>query len=107
MDGHMNRPFLHALLFLLLLCLTPLPAGAAGDGRYQAVVLHSAGASGGAGSISPKVFILDTREGHMWTWEQNARVKRRQGGRSFGDVLTYQGRLKVGSHAGQVIDERE
>jgi len=75
------------------------------DGRYQAVVLHTAGASSGTGSISPKVFILDSRDGHMWTWEQNARVQRKKGGLTFGNLLTYQGRLKPGRHAGEVITQ--
>ncbi len=93
----------HILLASLL--LLPALGSAAEDGRYQAVVLHSAGASSTTGSLSPKVFILDTRDGHLWTWEQNARVRRQKGGLSFGNVLTYQGKLKVGSHPGQVISE--
>ncbi|HHH12823.1 MAG TPA: hypothetical protein ENJ98_01160 [Thiolapillus brandeum] len=97
----------HRLLARLALSLLLLPALAAAgeDGRYQAVVLHSAGTSSGTGSISPKVFILDTRDGHMWTWEQNARVQRKKGGLSFGNILTYQGRLHPGSRAGEVISE--
>jgi len=91
------------LLTTLLLWTGALFAGE--DGRYQAVVLHSAGASSGTGSISPKVFILDTREGHMWTWEQNARVKRKKGGLSFGNLLTYQGQLRPGKHPGEVVSE--
>ncbi len=92
---------------LLWLALTiPAPTLQAGDdGRYQAIVLHSGGASQGRGSISPKVFILDTRDGHMWTWEQNARVTRRPGGLSFGNQLIYQGRLRVGRHPGEVVSE--
>ncbi len=93
-----------ALLLWLLILAAPV-LQAADDGRYQAIVLHSGGASEGRGSISPKVFILDTRDGHMWTWEQNARVTRRPGGLSFGNQLIYQGRLRVGRHAGEVITE--
>lgn len=90
---------------LLLFSGTILAGSTEGDGRYQAVVLHSAGASSGTGSISPKVFILDTRDGHMWTWEQNARVKRKKGGLSFGNLLTYQGKLRPGKHPGEVVSE--
>ncbi len=93
-------------LFLFLLLLLSATAAAGEDGRYQAVVLHSAGTSSGTGSISPRVFILDTRDGHMWTWEQNAKVQRKKGGRSFGNILTYQGRLRPGRHAGEVIGDR-
>ena len=96
----MKRFILPAAMFLL-----PTLGQAAEDGRYQAVVLHSAGTSSNTGTISPKVFILDTRDGHLWTWEQNARVRRQKGGLSFGNILTYQGKLKVGSHPGQVISE--
>lgn len=97
------RPLATAALLASTLCSPATWAGE--DGRYQAVVLHSAGASGNTGSISPKVFILDTRDGHMWTWEQNARVQRKKGGLSFGNILTYQGRLRPGTHAGEVIGE--
>jgi len=94
---------------LLRIILVGLPlavqAAESVDGRYQAVVLHSAGTSSGTGSISPKVFILDTRDGHMWTWEQNARMQRKKGGLAFGNILTYQGRLRPGARAGEVIGE--
>ena len=90
---------------LSLLAGTAAADSTPSDGRYQAVVLHTAGAAGGTGSISPKVFILDTRDGHMWTWEQNARVQRKKGGLSFGNILTYQGRLRPGRQAGEVISE--
>ena len=101
---------LHRQRMMLLSLLAPLLLGpgtlsADEDGRYRAVVLHSAGASSGTGSISPKVFILDTRDGHMWTWEQNARVQRKKGGLSFGNILTYQGKLKVGSRMGEIVAE--
>ena len=93
--------------FALLLVLLAGGVRAQDDGRYQAVVLHSAGASSGSGSISPKVFILDTRDGHMWTWEQNARVQRRKGALSFGNILTYQGRLRPGKQPGEVIGKSQ
>ncbi len=97
---------LFPVLMAVLFSTSTVLAGSDGtDGRYQAVVLHTAGASSGTGSISPKVFILDTRDGHMWTWEQNARVQRKKGGLTFGNLLTYQGRLKPGKHAGDVIIE--
>ncbi len=101
-------PFLKRNTVVLLLTALLLWSGsllAGEDGRYQAVVLHTAGASSGTGSISPKVFILDTRDGHMWTWEQNARVQRKKGGLTFGNLLTYQGQLRPGKHAGEVIVE--
>jgi len=101
-------PHLPRMIFLaplLVLLLEPRALRAGEEGRYQAVPLHTAGASSSTGAINPKVFILDTRDGHMWTWEQNARVKRMKGGLSFGNILTYQGILKPGSHMGEIIAE--
>lgn len=96
---------------LLLLCMivatAALPAAAAADedGRYRAIVLHEGGASAQSAALSPKVFILDSRDGHMWTWEQNARMKGPKGDLRFGTTTIYQGRLKVGSHMGEVVEQ--
>ncbi|MCB1857147.1 MAG: hypothetical protein KDI63_02695 [Gammaproteobacteria bacterium] len=76
-----------------------------GDDRYRAIVLHEGGASADTAALAPKVFILDAQEGHMWIWEQNARIKQQDGGQIFGNVLIYQGRLKVGGQMGDVVSQ--
>lgn len=104
-DERKTTMHIRSKLLTMLFLIIPALATADDDGRYQAVVLHSAGVSSNSGALSPKVFILDTRDGHMWTWEQNARVRREKGNISFGNILTYQGKLRPGRHAGEVISE--
>lgn len=84
--------------------LAGVPAQADENRRYQAVVLLDAGKSAQSGSLHPRVFLLDTRDGHMWTWEEKARVAGSQGPR-FGTVITYQGRLRPGSRMGEVVEQ--
>ncbi|MCI0655358.1 MAG: hypothetical protein L0Y39_12940 [Methylococcaceae bacterium] len=82
------------------------PAAADEDGRYRAIVLQEAGASAGAGSLTPRVFLIDSSEGHMWILERNIPFTGRDK-QSFGTVLTYQGKLKPGSQVGEVIYQSE
>ncbi len=82
------------------------PAWADSDGRYRAIVLHEGGSSNNSATLAPKVFILDSRDGHMWTWEQNARKRTPKGGLSFGNALIYQGRVRPGKTAGEVISQQ-
>ena len=63
-------------------------------GRYQVVAL-------------PKVegeptyaLIIDTKEGHIWTWGESNREK---GTSKVGRYLIYQGKVKPGSRMGEVI----
>ena len=98
--------FVGAIALSLSSALLSAPNVLAGeDGRYQAIVLHQGGASGQPSTLSPKVFILDTRDGHMWTWEQNAWIKDPRGDLQFGTTTTYQGRLKTGSRMGEIIEQ--
>ena len=76
------------------------------DGRYRAIVLHEGGASNNSATLAPKVFIIDSREGYMWTWEQNARKRTPKGGLSFGNALIYQGRVRPGKTAGEIISQQ-
>lgn len=76
------------------------------DGRYQAIVPHEGGSSNNSASLLPKVFIIDSRDGHMWTWEQNARMKAPKGGLSFGNALIYQGKLRPGKKPGEVVSKQ-
>lgn len=80
------------------------PAHAQDNRRYQAVVLLDAGKSAQSGSLHPRVFVLDTRDGHMWTWEEKARVGGGPGTR-FGTVITYQGRVRPGARMGEVVEQ--
>ena len=75
------------------------------DGRYRAIVLHQGGSYSQSAALSPKVFILDSRDGHMWTWEQNAQIKGARGEMQFGTMTVYQGRLKVGQQMGEVVEQ--
>lgn len=94
------------LLAALFVCMLPVASvGAQEDGRYRAIVLHEGGASLKSASASPKVFILDSRDGHMWTWEQNAWMRDTKGDPRFGTTTIYQGKLKVGSRMGEVVEQ--
>jgi hypothetical protein len=96
------RP-LTAVILAFLLTAT---AQADGEGRYEAVVLHE-GARGATGAqLNPKVFILDTVEGHMWVWSDGELVQGLPGQTTFGTVLTYEGKLKVGRAMGEVVDRQ-
>jgi hypothetical protein len=75
------------------------------DGRYRAIVLHEGGAMGQSGSFAPKVFIIDSRDGHMWTWEQKSRLHDSKGNFALGTVLIYQGRVRPGGKMGEVVDQ--
>ena len=83
-----------ALASALFLALG-LPASAAEPGRYQALEI----------SVGKKseynIFILDTKEGHMWLLETK---ESRVSGKLSGD-LKYQGKLRPGNKAGEVIFE--
>ena len=82
---------LASVLFLVM----GLPASAMEAGRYQALEI----------SVGKKseynIFILDTKEGHMWLLEtQESRVDGKLSG-----ALKYQGKLRPGKKAGEVIFE--
>ena len=82
---------LASVLFLVM----GLPAFAVEAGRYQALEI----------SVGKKseynIFILDTKEGHMWLLEtKESRVSGKLSG-----GLKYQGKLRPGNKAGEVIFE--
>jgi hypothetical protein len=59
-------------------------------GRYQCVSLGT----------SDAVFIIDTREGHVWTWTGNPRIEHE------GYVgIIYQGKVRPGNKTGTLIGE--
>ena len=81
-----------ALASLLFLDMG-LPTLAAEAGRYQALEIN-------VGKKSEySIFILDTKEGHMWLFETK---ESRVDGKLSGD-LKYQGKLRPGNKAGEII----
>ena len=83
-------PHHHALLFTAV-CLVYGHTGTAcaDSGRYQAEVIQ--------GGSTPQVFLLDTRDGHFWTWTQTIRGSDQE--------LRYEGKLKPGKSPGETISK--
>ena len=75
-------------------------AYAAEAGRYQAVPLESEG-NGRGGS---RVFIIDTQDGHIWTWSGNELVGSGGNERRYGPAFVYHGKVRPGSRTGEVIE---
>jgi hypothetical protein len=89
---------LYGLVFALTFAFLLTTVGstvAVESGRYQAMQI----------SVGKKseynIFILDTKEGHMWLFETK---ESRIDGKLFGG-LKYQGKLRPGKKAGDVIFE--
>lgn len=62
-------------------------------GRYQVVALPK-------GEGEPiHALIIDTKEGHLWTWDEYPRTGKGKVGR----YLIYQGKVKPGSRMGETI----
>jgi len=89
LKGHCLVLVMTSALFLS----TAIPTLAAEAGRYQALEI----------SVGKKseytIFILDTKEGHMWLLE--TKESRVDGKLSGG--LKYQGKLRSGNKAGEII----
>jgi hypothetical protein len=84
----------------MLLGLVALSTAAAGDERYQALPL--AGAENGQGGS--RAFIVDTRDGHVWIWNENELITAADGSRRYGTGFVYQGKLRPGSRPGEFIE---
>ena len=86
----------YGLVFALTLAFLLTTVGstmAVESGRYQAMQIR-------VGKKSEyNIFILDTKEGHMWLLETR---ESRIDGKLFGG-LKYQGKLRPGKQAGDVI----
>jgi hypothetical protein len=94
----------HLLLALALVILaTPLHAGE--PGRYEAIALHEGGAVGQSGTLKPKVLIIDTADGHLWTWSEHQLLTASDEGRAYGSALIYQGQLRPGRKMGEVVQQ--
>jgi hypothetical protein len=65
--------------------------------RYRPVVVQS----GDNNLYPPKVLIVDTRDGHLWLWQERGRKDAQDG---LGETqLIYQGKVAPGRAAGDVI----
>lgn len=73
---------------------------AAETGRYQAVPLESEGSARGGS----RVFIIDTQDGHVWTWSGNELVGGGGNERRYGPAFVYHGKVRPGSRTGEVIE---
>ena len=93
----MNRKYLSVIVTLgMLINLTTAAATAAKQpGRYQAMEIRPGKKS------EYTIFILDTKDGHMWLLETK---ESRVDGRLTGG-LKYQGKLRPGKNAGEMIFE--
>lgn len=75
-------------------------AYAAETGRYQAIALD-ADATARTGS---RVLIIDSQDGHVWTWSGNELMPDMGNGRRYGSAFVYQGKVRPGSKAGEIMD---
>ena len=97
-------------LFVIFSVFTIASPVVADDGinRYQAVVLHEGGQGNQFGKLLPKVFIIDSKDGHMWILDHNTKLHNpKKGGFALGSVLTYQGRVRPGKKMGEVVEQAE
>ena len=90
---------MRTLMIIILLLLAITQTAYAGEiGRYQAVAIPKSNGD-------PKaVFVIDTKEGHMWFWTEYPTIPNiSQGGR----YLIYQGKLKPGQKFGDTIERQQ
>lgn len=90
------------VLFLMALGCGSIftPLSAADTGRYQAVSLDGEG----PGRSDSRVLIIDTQEGHVWTWSGNELIGDGGIGRRYGSAFIYQGKVRPGIKNGEVMD---
>ncbi len=89
---------IQCLTFLTTLVISNLSI--ADDDRYEVAILQH----GGGNSSHSKVFILDSKLGYMWTWEERSKFTTNDGKMAFGTRITYQGKLKPGKEIGEIVD---
>ena len=78
------------------------PAHAGDNGRYQAIPLDGEAAARGGS----RVLIIDSQEGHVWTWSGNELISESGSGRRYGAAFIYQGKVRPGNKAGEIIDSQ-
>ena len=101
--------FVQHIFVILSAFLTTLPAVADDDNnRYQAIVLHEGGQGNQFGKLLPKVFIIDSKDGHMWILDHNSKLHNpKKGSFALGSALTYQGRVRPGKKMGEIVEQAE
>lgn len=77
-------------------------AHAADNGRYQAIPLDGEAASRGGS----RVLIIDSQEGHVWTWSGNELISDSSSGRRYGAAFIYQGKIRPGKKTGEIIESQ-
>ena len=77
-------------------------AYAAEVGRYRAIPLEGEGPGRG----SSRVLIIDSQEGHVWTWSGNELVSESGNSRRYGAAFIYQGKVRPGNKVGEIIDSQ-
>jgi len=92
------------LLPMLFFALLALPVAAQPE-RYQAIAVPATAQGDQFSGRTPKVFILDTVEGHLWIWSENETVYGTAGPPKLGTVLIYQGRVRPGKRMGEIIEQ--
>lgn len=95
-------------MFVLIVSALLLIQPASADdeyGRYRAIVLNEGGQANSSGSVVPRVFIIDSKEGHMWTLDQKTKLHNIKGEFSLGTVLTYQGKVRPGKKMGDIVEQ--
>jgi hypothetical protein len=90
---------LSAALPALLLLSALLPASASAEEiiRYKPVVVQH----GDNNLAAPKVLIVDTKDGHVWLWQERLRKETPESGPEA--QIIYQGRLAPGRAPGDAV----
>jgi hypothetical protein len=92
----MKMKFLITFVTYLIICSISY---ADDIGRYQAVDITKSDTSS-----TDAVFIIDTKEGHMWVWKEWPTIRNVvQGGR----IVIYMGKVKPGKKLGDIIDQQQ
>ncbi len=112
MYQQLNRFFIQTiqyLYFFIPLILIALPKNTVAEdyGRYRAIIMQEEGRKGigQATNSFPKVFVIDSKDGHMWTWEEKKRIQGIKKNFTLGTVLTYQGRVTPGDKIGDIVGQ--
>ena len=88
------------ILIVLLTVLAIVPFSFAAEiERYHAVDISKS-----ASSSTNEVFIIDTKEGHIWVWKEYPTIPNiQQGGR----MIIYMGKVKPGQKLGDIIEQQQ
>ena len=90
---------MRVLIILIILLASPSISYADEIGRYQAIDISKS-----ESSSSDEVFIIDTKEGHMWVWKEFPTIQNiQQGGR----IVIYMGKVRPGQKIGDIIEQQQ